>query len=284
LLGNFQLQKIRDEDVQKRLIAPMIEVGLAARTIISYHGAFYTMMEDAYKRKMIARKPNENIVLPEIKSVERPILNMEQVDLFLAELEGHWLAPIAELAVYTAMREGELLALKWEHVDFEGMSLAVRSTVAWITGEGFVVGPPKTDSGERRIDLPECAIDLLQRIRTEQKALRLKKGLAWNKLGLVFPHHEHGGYRHETTVNRVVRKIVAKLCLSENFTFHCFRHTAVALLIKEGAHPKEIQEICGHKSIGMTMDLYGHLFPSIHRETMRRLNSAFSRARARKKA
>ena len=44
--------------------------------------------------------------------------------------------------------------------------------------------------------------------------------------------------------------------------FHDLRHTFISLLIEQGAHPKYIQEQAGHSSIQVTMDTYGHLFPS----------------------
>ena len=45
--------------------------------------------------------------------------------------------------------------------------------------------------------------------------------------------------------------------------WHDLRHTAVALAIANGAHPKSIQERMGHSSITVTLDRYGHLFPSL---------------------
>src|SRR5262245_48260760 len=47
--------------------------------------------------------------------------------------------------------------------------------------------------------------------------------------------------------------------------FHDLRHTFASQLIEQGAHPKYIQEQMGHSSIQVTMDVYGHLFPSGNR-------------------
>ena len=47
------------------------------------------------------------------------------------------------------------------------------------------------------------------------------------------------------------------------YRFHDLRHTCAALLIAQGAHPKEIQERLGHSTITLTFDRYGHLFPSL---------------------
>ena len=56
--------------------------------------------------------------------------------------------------------------------------------------------------------------------------------------------------------------------------FHDLRHTFVSLLIKQGAHPKYIQEQAGHSSIQVTMDTYGHLFPSQNQEWVNKLDDA----------
>jgi integrase len=53
------------------------------------------------------------------------------------------------------------------------------------------------------------------------------------------------------------------------------RHTAVALAIAAGAHPKEIQELCGHASITTTLNVYGHLFEGLQDRLAERLAETF---------
>lgn len=48
----------------------------------------------------------------------------------------------------------------------------------------------------------------------------------------------------------------------EPLRIHDLRHTAVAIAVKAGGHPKEIQAMCGHSSITITVDRYGHVFES----------------------
>jgi integrase len=60
--------------------------------------------------------------------------------------------------------------------------------------------------------------------------------------------------------------------ISPTPTFHHLRHTAAALAIAEGAHPKAIQARLGHASITTTLNLYGHLFPSLDVELAERLD------------
>ncbi len=47
----------------------------------------------------------------------------------------------------------------------------------------------------------------------------------------------------------------------EGLTPHALRHTAASLAIAAGADVKVVQQMLGHKSATMTLDLYGHLFP-----------------------
>ena len=62
--------------------------------------------------------------------------------------------------------------------------------------------------------------------------------------------------------------------------FHDLRHTAVALAIAEGAHPKAIQARMGHSSIQVTLDRYGHLFPALDQQIATGLDGTYRRAAA----
>ena len=62
--------------------------------------------------------------------------------------------------------------------------------------------------------------------------------------------------------------------------FHDLRHSSAALLIAQGAHPKEIQARLGHASITTTLNTYGHLWPSLGEQLDRRMEDAFHQARA----
>lgn len=75
------------------------------------------------------------------------------------------------------MRRGELLALRWQDIDFEGQSLQVRRTVDFFAGYGgYVENEPKTARGRRRIALPLFVIEALKQHRVVQLELRLKAG------------------------------------------------------------------------------------------------------------
>jgi integrase len=82
--------------------------------------------------------------------------------------------------------------------------------------------------------------------------------------GLVFPSAQGEVLRHSNFRNRIWRPAVASSGVPQTLRFHDLRHTAVALAIAQGAHPKAIQERMGHSSVTVTLDRYGHLFPTLH--------------------
>ena len=63
--------------------------------------------------------------------------------------------------------------------------------------------------------------------------------------------------------DRHFKPAVRRAGLPDETRFHDLRHTCAALLIALGAHPKAILERLGHSSITVTLDRYGHLFPSL---------------------
>lgn len=87
----------------------------------------------------------------------------------------------------------------------------------------------------------------------------------------VWPDRNGGPLRGSTLRSRHYKPAAARAGL-EGLRFHDLRHTCVALLVQLGAHPKAMQEWLGHSSITMTLDQYGHLFPSIEEALAGRLD------------
>ena len=94
----------------------------------------------------------------------------------------------------------------------------------------------------------------------------------------VFTAPEGGELRRDHLHKRILKPAVTAAGLPENLRMYDLRHTCASLLIQLGAHPKLIQEWLGHKSITVTMDVYGHLFPSLSDSMADRLDQVFQRA------
>jgi integrase len=176
------------------------------------------------------------------------------------------------------MRKGELLALHWNDIDFDQKLLQVRRTVTYLPaaqGEkhSFQETQPKTRSSRRSISLPQFVIDVLHQHRSRQLEMRLQEREHWQDHGLVFCSRK-GTYYGITTLARQFKRLLRKAGLP-SMRFHNLRHSAATILLSMGVHPKVVQELLGHSTIRMTMDLYSHALPGLQREAMNTSHQLF---------
>ena len=160
-----------------------------------------------------------------------------------------------ELLFWTGMREGELLALTKNDIDVGQMTLRINQTYFRLHGED-VITTPKTDSSIRTIDLPKFLVDEVQEY--------------WSKL-----------YKHPSdarlfpVVAEALQHIMArhiKKAEIKKIRVHDLRHSHCAYLINQGVQPLIIKERLGHKDIKVTLNTYGHLYPSEQKRVANLLN------------
>ncbi|MGH2509770.1 MAG: tyrosine-type recombinase/integrase [Ktedonobacteraceae bacterium] len=84
-----------------------------------------------------------------------------------------------------------------------------------------------------------------------------------------------GEYFNPGYLWKMFKKIVQDVDLPP-MRFHDLRYSAATILRAMGIHPKVVQELLGHSSFLITMDLYGHVFPSILGEVVEKWNKEFN--------
>lgn len=264
-LGHIQLQKLKVDHVQAFLNKAQKE-GLQASTIKLIYTILDAALNDAIQWKRLVVNICQGVKLPRQTQREVPLLGQEQARRFIQSAQGNRLDCIITLALTSAMRLGEILALRWEDIDVEKRELQVRHTVDYIKGQGWVETEPKTKSGRRTIRLTQIAVEALRKHRISQVEIRLKAGPAWEERGLIFPNR-NGGYFRRPRLYAIFKKLLQEAGLPD-MHFHDLRHNAATILLTMGVSMKAVQEILGHGSIVTTMNIYGHVLPSTHREAM----------------
>jgi integrase len=157
---------------------------------------------------------------------------------------------LISVAIYTGLRASEIRGLPWSAVDLKAGTLSVMQRA----DERGVIGPPKTDSSFRTINLPSVLVTMLRNWKIESYP------------GTLVFANKHGNAQslsdiHERYWKPLQRAIgIRKADGSAKLNFHCLRHFRASQLIEAGANPKEVQEELGHSDIGTTFDQYGHLF------------------------
>lgn len=161
------------------------------------------------------------------------------------------------------LRIGELMGLKWEHVDFENNTIKIEQVNQYLPGEGTFTKDPKTETSKRLIAMPKEIMDLLREYKKEQNIERLKKGSMWIDTGYVFTQW-NGQPMYPYTFTKWFPKFLEKHGL-RRITFHQLRHTSATLLINAGENVRTVSARLGHSNTSTTMNIYAHALKSADR-------------------
>jgi integrase len=154
-----------------------------------------------------------------------------------------------QVAAATGVRASEFHALRWRHVNLEKSELRVETRVDRWGNEDTT----KSAAGVRTIPLGAQLVTAL-------KVWRLKSKFSGDD-DLIFPNKK-GLYEHHKNMSAVHFRPTCKRAGVADVTWHGLRHFAISCWIERGLSPKTVQTFAGHKSLQVTMDRYGHLFPS----------------------
>jgi integrase len=271
-LGHIRLQKLTPQHVQAFYMSKLKE-GLAAKTIRNIHGLLHAALENAVRWGLVPRNVCDVVSLPRRTRHEIQPLTQEQARQLLKSARDHALEGLLTLDVTTGMRLGELLALRWQDIDFEHHSLQVRRSMGFVSGQGYVEFEPKTAKGRRKIVLPLFVCEALKQHRTRQIEQRLKIGASWREHDLVFCNR-YGDFLDPSHLRQRFHRLLNDAGLP-SVRFHDLRHSAATILLSMGVHPKVVQEILGHSQIAMTLDIYSHVLPSLQQEAVDKLDDLF---------
>lgn len=157
----------------------------------------------------------------------------------LSLLEAKDRIPLAIL-LYTGVRRGEALGLRWENLDWKKGVIHIEQAVTFLNNQP-VLGETKSDAGIRTVPFDERLMDVLR------------------------PYRQISGFivgdgvtpMTERTFTRMWQRIGRTIDL-HGATPHTFRHTYITLAASSGIDVKTLQSIAGHSDIKMTMDRYAH--------------------------
>ena len=269
-LGGRPLVKLSPLDLQA-LYSAKLEEGLAPRTVGHIHRALHRALQDAVRWGMSVRNICDVVKPPKVKVTEMRTLTAEQAQQLLSAAEGDPLEALFVLALTAGVREGEVLALRWEHINLETATLQIRRTVARVPGQGFVFSEPKSARSRRSISLTPMAIEALRKHRGRQLEHRVK-ALAWEDGDLVFPNEVGRPIEAGNLLRRCFHPLLERAGL-DRVRFHDLRHSAASLMLAQGVHPKVVSEMLGHASISLTLDTYSHVLPGLQREAAAKMQA-----------
>jgi integrase len=267
-IGNIKLAKLTAPMVNKfrdDLLDP--EKGMSRAMARKVMSSLKSLLKDAMRRGNVA----QNVALSAKKidadkrgeggrklEVGIDIPTPDEIKAIIAVLKDRW-RPLLLTAIFTGLRSSELRGLRWSDIDLKEAKLHVRQRA----DRYQKIGNPKSEAGHRSVPLGPIVLNTLREWK-----LKCPKG----DLGLVFPT-ETGRIDRHNNIIRAFKSAVRRAGLKDSnnkpkYTgLHALRHFYASWCINpierggRGVPPKELQEVMGHSTLAMTMDLYSHLFP-----------------------
>lgn len=276
-LGKKRLDKLTVEDVQ-RFLNSMSRSGALAGTVRYARSVLKQSLAYAQIRGKVIQNVAALATAPNGKSSERPLLSMDQIQALLRVVAGTEFEPIYWMALQMGLRQGELLALRWQDVDLEQGILQVRHTLAGACDGRPVLAEPKTTTSKRAIPMPEAMLRMLRSHRSQQTERRVRNGKTWKDNNLVFCG-ENGEPILGQRVRVNFRRFAVQAKLPSHAHFHDLRHACATMLAEEGVPLRVAMEILGHRDIRTAELVYKHVREASMREAMNSLDTVFDRLR-----
>ncbi|MCH4084494.1 MAG: site-specific integrase [Olsenella sp.] len=224
----------------------------------------------AKKEGLVTENPCDGVTLPRMNEPRRKALEPKRAHEFVESLDPtdpHELACL--LAATLGLRCGEACGLSWGDVDWDRHVVRIIHSYDPLRH----LKSPKTRAGIRMLPLPDVTYDGL---RAARAAWRGGAGLARHEPNEDDPVvvNRWGGRMNPNKLAAWWRRNRDGYGLGD-ITLHELRHTYLTLLAESGVHPKVMQELAGHSSSNITMDIYTHVNMDDKREAVRRVSAIF---------
>lgn len=261
-LGKKKMEELNPITVQK-LYMKKIDNGLSS----SYIKLMHAILGKAYRKAMEWGIVQKNVIQlvtpPRVEHKDITVWTLDEAKRFLDHSQKRKFFIGYVLAIYTGMRRGEIIGLRWSDINLENNTLSIKQTLTYSNGKGYFK-EPKTKGSKRTITIPEYAVQCLKKHKAKQNEYRLKLGEAYEDHDLVVCSW-NGQPINPTDINKDFTMAI-KLSGVPQIRFHDLRHTHATILLQMGENPKVVSERLGHSEVGITLDTYSHVLPNMQKE------------------
>ena len=273
-LGNVPIQQLNPRMLQDFYNYKYEVEKLSPKTIANINLFLHRALSFAVSEGYIAMNPAESINLPHGSKPQIEILTRDEQARLVQASYKHRYGVFIRLVLFTGLRLGELLGLRWEDIDFRSGMLKVSRSLNRLNkirpnpGEAtteIVVQAPKSENSVRSIPLLPAVIRDIQSWRAVQQS-DMAADSRYTDIGMLVTNPL--GKPVEPRTFRDYYDQIFGLAGLRHFTFHALRHTFATRAMEQGMDVKTLSVILGHYSVAFTMDTYTHVLDSHKKDEM----------------
>lgn len=274
--GHLKLTNFNPVTISK-YYRELLDEGLTEEYIQYIHSILKSAFNAAIDWKYIKNNFMDNVKAPKRHKKEVKTWSIDECNVFLdrmREQKDH-IFILYYLAIYTGMRRGELLGLKWQDLDFDNKRIFIKHSLYYIAGQGLVLQTPKTVSGKRNISITEDVIEELKTYRIKKQEQLLKVGMK-----LTDEHFVVSAFGGEPVNPNTIHKQFLydiKLAGVKRIRFHDLRHTHATIMLQIGESSKVVSERLGHANVAITLDKYSHVTPNLQTQSAEHFANALKK-------
>ena len=267
-LGPISLDKLTPAHVEG-MTADLVASGRSPRTASHARVTLRRALADAVRDGLVHRNVAALARPPRVtrRTIEpgRDYLDTGQLRRLLAVAVEYRVGALVTVAATTGLRQGELLGLSWDDIDWSAGTLTVRRSLARAWGGGYELAPPKTGRSRRMVQLPAATVDALRREEREQDAAKGAAGSAWQDTDrLVFT--DAIGQALNPDAARLAYRALLRAAGLPMVPFHGLRHSAATALLSAGVPLRVVSDLLGHAGLSITSDFYAHVEIDLRRD------------------
>ena len=268
-LGAVNLSELRPHMIQKFING----IDLSPVSVRLAYKVLRQAIRKAVELRYIPQDPAAGCELPRAERKDIHPLDDQQAAALLQQVQGTRIELLVKLALFTGLRQSELLGLTWDSIDFKKGTIQINKQLSRdiFRKDSGIFTSPKNGKG-RTISPAPMVFRLLKEHHRRQAERQLLAGPLWdNPHGLIFTN-DTGGPFNQRTLGKDFHAAAASAGL-DGVRFHDLRHTYAVSSIRAGDDIKTVQGNLGHASAGFTLDRYGHFTEQMKKDSAARMEA-----------
>lgn len=279
-IGKIRLQDLTTSDVQKWINSlyeesPLSNKPMSAKTVKNIYHNLCAAIDKAVVLELVKKNVCKAVSLPKVKKYTAEVYDEKEVQQLLNAIKGTDMELPLMIDINLGLRRGELLGLKWKHIDFEKSCVSIEDNMVEVkrevSSDRLLTKAPKSQSGQRVISISATLNEYLKKAHKEYLLKKLKMGKDFFDGDYVVCQENGKPYKPNSFTGKF-NDFLKKNNL-KHIRLHDLRHTNATLMLTQGISPKVAQIRLGHSDYSTTMNIYSHVLKSVETEAAEKIES-----------